>query len=289
MEQSRCPRAFTLIELLVVIAILALLISIVLPSMSRARQLARRAGCTANLHAMGRGVHLYANQNQTLLPSYLDLAGSGTMTFVGRVRTEATHNLTNPALSVTRAWYLLVREGLVDIKAFRCPEDRSISGEYPHAGGGYSIRGDWDFPAAEGDPPLSYSLLPTVKRTSTDHEYSLTDNGNLIIASDANPLTRWNPALVDGARLTELVSGADPGSNSPNHRGDGQVVLALDGHASWENAPLCGIDITYGTAPDTSSYPDNIWTVADSGDPVHGDPSISDRPAIIATDTVLLP
>lgn len=63
--------AFTLIELLVVVGILGLLLAILLPSLSRARQEARSTACRANLHAMMVGVLAYASSNRDLVvPSY---------------------------------------------------------------------------------------------------------------------------------------------------------------------------------------------------------------------------
>ena len=56
--------AFTLIELLVVVAIIALLVALLLPSLARAKELARRAVCATNLHNAGLGLDLYANDNQ---------------------------------------------------------------------------------------------------------------------------------------------------------------------------------------------------------------------------------
>ena len=59
--------AFTLIELLVVTAIIALLLAVLLPSLSRARESAKRTVCASNLRGLMQAVHLYANDNKDQL------------------------------------------------------------------------------------------------------------------------------------------------------------------------------------------------------------------------------
>ena len=64
----RRKTGFTLIELLVVIGIIALLISILLPSLSRARTSAKNVKCLSNLRQIGAGFHLYASDHESRLP-----------------------------------------------------------------------------------------------------------------------------------------------------------------------------------------------------------------------------
>jgi prepilin-type N-terminal cleavage/methylation domain-containing protein/prepilin-type processing-associated H-X9-DG protein len=62
-------RAFTLIELLVVVSIVALLISILLPSLRNAREQAKEVVCASNMAGFGRGFYSYAGDNQDYLCS----------------------------------------------------------------------------------------------------------------------------------------------------------------------------------------------------------------------------
>lgn len=61
------PRGFTLIELLVVIAVIALLISILLPALGKARDAGRTTRCISNIRQMGMSGSLYAMDNKDRL------------------------------------------------------------------------------------------------------------------------------------------------------------------------------------------------------------------------------
>src|ERR1039458_3095757 len=61
-------RAFTLIELLVVIAIIAILAALLLPVLSAAKQRAWTAQCLSNLHQIGLGMKMYADENNECYP-----------------------------------------------------------------------------------------------------------------------------------------------------------------------------------------------------------------------------
>ena len=60
--------AFTLIELLVVISIISLLMSILMPSLKKARDLAMRTSCNSNQRQIGLAMHMYASSHRDRLP-----------------------------------------------------------------------------------------------------------------------------------------------------------------------------------------------------------------------------
>ncbi len=64
-----CRQAFTLVELLTIIAIISMLVGLLFPALSQARERGRRINCLSNLRQLSIAMNLYADDNKGRLPA----------------------------------------------------------------------------------------------------------------------------------------------------------------------------------------------------------------------------
>ncbi len=118
-----CKRnGFTLIELLVVVAIIAVLIAIILPSLNKAKQLARRLVCMSNLRQISYGCRLYLDSNDGRFYKGINAnytyGGWDGNRYKDLPLQDRPHRPFNPYLSLSEAGV-----GENEAKVFKCPGD----------------------------------------------------------------------------------------------------------------------------------------------------------------------
>jgi prepilin-type N-terminal cleavage/methylation domain-containing protein/prepilin-type processing-associated H-X9-DG protein len=120
-------KAFTLIELLVVIGIIGVLIGILLPVLSRARQESYMIACASNLHEIGVGINQYVADYRGFLPASNYYKGLGWDPVTGQIPTTPVNGYVhwssfllghNDTLSANNDSYLNPDGGW---RVFQCP------------------------------------------------------------------------------------------------------------------------------------------------------------------------
>jgi len=123
----RAVRGFTLIELLVVVAIIALLISILLPSLSKAREQGRSTVCLSNIRQAVTCFRLYANENAGSIPGTY-WQGPSNLDWSGR---NNARYLANPNAFKHPMETSVLRKYFENVdRVLECPTDRREANNY---------------------------------------------------------------------------------------------------------------------------------------------------------------
>jgi prepilin-type N-terminal cleavage/methylation domain-containing protein/prepilin-type processing-associated H-X9-DG protein len=297
MKRSSIARTkgFTLVELLVVIGIIALLISILLPSLNKARETANRAKCASNLHQIGLAILLYQNENNQLSPRTIEdttTSPAPTWGYNGSPSTLDPFSGAEGANNVTASFFLLARIEQLTPAVFICPSSNAEAWDF---GGGSNSAQNWlDWNGTTGiTKNLSYSYEnPFASQAAISNGWQQKNpDATYAIASDLNPGFSVPNATINVTNVsTTAPSSQMRDGNSPNHQQDGQNVLYGDGHAEWMNNPFCGTQhdniFTGQNSIASSSTPPANYPFISGGVCSRGNTGASPRDNL---DSVLLP
>lgn len=133
-----CPssrHAFTLIELLVVIAVIAIIASLLLPALARAKTIGTRALCLSNLKQWGLAMQMYVDENDDLMPreSYgLGVQLNRWTHIKNPISSDVWYNALAPYASVsTASSYFLQRPAFYERPSFfQCPAAKTSGFEW---------------------------------------------------------------------------------------------------------------------------------------------------------------
>lgn len=234
-------RGFTLIELLVVIAIIALLLAILLPSLSRARQVAVRTQCAANLAALGKSCAVYAAASDDLLP----WAGGGFVNWYWDIGPR-TADLILTAIGNTNQ---LRPDGARRI--LYCPSNRSqnVEGLWNYALPQYRVIGYSYMGTRAGGLPSNQVLATMTNLGNTGkrvpplalhrrmHGMKMASRTDLALDAILSQVRSRDPNAGNGRNNFTSVQGGFAIPHGSSHlqgnKPQGANVLSFDGHAEW--------------------------------------------------------
>jgi prepilin-type N-terminal cleavage/methylation domain-containing protein/prepilin-type processing-associated H-X9-DG protein len=255
-QQNTVPKhergGFTLVELLVVISIISMLMSIMLPGLSRARELAKRVVCLNNLRQLTLAWYFYANENEDRLCSpdtyWNDTPGSSYWAADGPAL--PSNNIGGTKTAIERGILWLYTERTPDL--YKCKSDPSgflRSYSISNTMGGYSHPGVMPFGSLSISSPsrkivftdaasitkwISGSYRPidvssTTPRWRIANSHNITarhsDGCNMSFADHHCKYWKWKDP-----RTVELANWEiDPAAASGNNRDLERMVEALEG------------------------------------------------------------
>ena len=238
---SPVRRGFTLVELLVVIGIIALLISILLPALNRARESAKQTQCLSNERSIGMAFVMYENDNKGYFPNDAPAGGVGVNHYADFIFWQASRNIDDSAF--TR--YL--GSNKFNTAIFRCPSDdynfrTKSSYFYSYSMNGFMslVTGPGISPAADAVHKITQIRHTSDKAILYEEDVQTIDDGHATpeqITGTINLLSIRH----DNTRKTPETQNTGMTLN-PNCRGN---VAFCDGHAEYISRKQLHIPETY--------------------------------------------